>query len=109
LLGELRTEREGLGIVHVAERECVSIAGFNARQLPDESLPLALRRFKLGGPKSAGQRHFDRPFVGPMAGFGARASHREFAGRAPAEFYLCNLFLLPRFAADHIRRRIRGR
>ena len=107
--GEFPAERFGLGEVDIANREVVArgqLRGELARQLPDDPLPLALRRLVLGHPKASGQCHLDLIFSRPPFGFVAWASHDEAAGRTPAELDGVDFALLASVPAAEGSRRL---
>jgi hypothetical protein len=85
---ELLAESLRLGKVDVAHGVVVPLGQLRrqlARQLSDDPFPLPLRRLVLAHPKAFGQRHLDLIFARAAFGFAVRATHSEFAWRAPAK------------------------
>src|SRR5262249_12370485 len=77
-----------------------------ARQLADDSLPLALCRFVLGHPEALGQHDFHLVFVGSSIGFLRRAAHEEFSGGTPAKLDATDRALLASPSASEARRSV---
>src|SRR5262249_42857302 len=65
-----------------------------ARQLSDDPFPLPLRCLVLGHPEAFAQSHLDLIFARTAFGFVGRATHGEFARRAPANLDAGDLALV---------------
>jgi hypothetical protein len=76
-----------------------------AWQLPDNPLPLPLRRLVLGHPEAPGQGDLDLVLVRPPLRLVRRTAHEEPARRTPAEPDAGDLFLAPRSRSEclHLR------